>query len=207
VRPCLRVVTSSSIRLLTTKIQYKTVKVDFLLRLTQSITMALTQHERIFIQNQHASDFVTYLKSVWHVWPTLKYSHARRKASRLWKARKEWLKTLEPTPDSLKKNCDTCHSSFHAMWAPLVPITEEAPVGNSILTVTQWETMLDLEEPVEQQKNDVLCWGCKENQPNQLAHMDYGGCLYYDACDMGLVDPFDAISTLPPLPASPPSTD
>ena len=24
------------------------------------------------------------------------------------------------------------------------------------------------------------CWGCKSNppQPNQLAHMDYGGCLY-----------------------------
>ena len=21
------------------------------------------------------------------------------------------------------------------------------------------------------------CWGCRENQPNQLAHMDYGGCL------------------------------
>lgn len=22
------------------------------------------------------------------------------------------------------------------------------------------------------------CWGCKEDQPNQLAHMDPGGCLY-----------------------------
>lgn len=22
------------------------------------------------------------------------------------------------------------------------------------------------------------CWGCIENQPNQLAHMDSGGCLY-----------------------------
>lgn len=22
------------------------------------------------------------------------------------------------------------------------------------------------------------CWGCRENQPNQLAHMDYGGCLW-----------------------------
>ena len=22
------------------------------------------------------------------------------------------------------------------------------------------------------------CWGCKENQPNQMAHMDPGGCLY-----------------------------
>jgi len=23
-----------------------------------------------------------------------------------------------------------------------------------------------------------MCWGCKEDQPNQLAHMDPGGCLY-----------------------------
>lgn len=22
------------------------------------------------------------------------------------------------------------------------------------------------------------CWGCVEDQPNQLAHMDLGGCLY-----------------------------
>lgn len=22
------------------------------------------------------------------------------------------------------------------------------------------------------------CYGCKFDQPNQLAHMDYGGCLY-----------------------------
>jgi hypothetical protein len=171
--------------------------------------MALTEHEKIFIQNQDAPDFPSYLKSVWHVWPGLKYGQARRKASILWKARKDWLKTLEPTPARLKKNCDTYHSSFHAMWTPLVPITEEAPLGNSILTVTQWEYMLgpDLEEPEEQQKNEVTCWGCKENQANQLGHMDYGGCLYYDACDMGLADPFEAISALPPLPASPPSRD
>ena len=24
------------------------------------------------------------------------------------------------------------------------------------------------------------CCGCREDQPNQLAHMDYGGCLYTD---------------------------
>ena len=32
------------------------------------------------------------------------------------------------------------------------------------------------------------CWGCREEQPNQLAHMDPGGCLYKDACDNGLVE-------------------
>jgi hypothetical protein len=24
------------------------------------------------------------------------------------------------------------------------------------------------------------CLGCRENQPNQLAHIDYGGCLYVE---------------------------
>ncbi len=26
----------------------------------------------------------------------------------------------------------------------------------------------------------VDCWGCRENQPNQLAHMNVGGCLYQE---------------------------
>ena len=26
----------------------------------------------------------------------------------------------------------------------------------------------------------VVCWGCEEDQPNQLAHMDSGGCLYVE---------------------------
>lgn len=26
--------------------------------------------------------------------------------------------------------------------------------------------------------NNLTCQGCIENQQNQLAHMDYGGCLY-----------------------------
>ena len=24
----------------------------------------------------------------------------------------------------------------------------------------------------------TTCWGCIENQPNQFAHMEIGGCLY-----------------------------
>lgn len=26
----------------------------------------------------------------------------------------------------------------------------------------------------------ITCVGCTENQPNQLAHMDIGGCMYND---------------------------
>lgn len=29
--------------------------------------------------------------------------------------------------------------------------------------------------------SSVTCIGCLEEQPNQLAHMDYGGCMY-DEC-------------------------
>ncbi len=29
-------------------------------------------------------------------------------------------------------------------------------------------------------ENIITCQGCLENQPNQQAHMDFGGCLYLD---------------------------
>jgi len=29
-----------------------------------------------------------------------------------------------------------------------------------------------------QEINKITCQGCLEEQPNQQAHMDYGGCLY-----------------------------
>jgi len=156
--------------------------------------MALTEHEKIFIQNQDAPDFPSYLRSLWNFWPALRYSQARRKASKLWKARKAWLNTLEPSLRSLeKKRCKTCHSSFHEMWQPSLnnPIlTNDDDSPKTVLTLVQWEKILG---PLE-----VSCWGCKENQPNQLAHMDYGGCLYNDASDQAI---------LPLLPASPPSRD
>lgn len=30
---------------------------------------------------------------------------------------------------------------------------------------------------------ESTCWGCREDQPNQLAHMDPGGCLYMPSED------------------------
>jgi Ni,Fe-hydrogenase III component G len=43
-------------------------------------------------------------------------------------------------------------------------------------------TMKILEDVIKMLKNaspsPITCIGCLENQPNQLAHMDYGGCLY-----------------------------
>ena len=152
-------------------------------------TMALSEHERIFIQNQSAPDFHTYLKSVWRTWPTLTYNKACRKTSILWKARKELLKSLT------QKRCSSCQSSFHTMWGPLA----QANLGNdspkTTLTVTEWQ--LVFQEPPE-----ISCWGCKEGLANQQGHMEYGGCLYQSAIDMDLSEPID-LMMFPPLPPSP----
>ena len=139
--------------------------------------------EQLFIQNQHATNFKAYMTSVWQAWPSLKYAQVRRKASKLWKARKAWLKTLEPTPNRLKRNCDSCSSSFHDIWSQPVPAV--------IVSLVEWEDMIG---------DSRTCKGCKDHEQNQLGHMDYGGCLYQEACDMGLVD---YMQNLPPLPPSP----
>jgi len=69
-----------------------------------------TEDEQAFIQKQDASEFSVYLKAVSATWPNLRYLHARKKASKLWKARKEWLKHLEPTPHTLSSNSGILHA-------------------------------------------------------------------------------------------------
>ena len=148
--------------------------------------MALSEHERIFIQGQSALDFKTYLKSAWHTWPSLTYNQARRKASTLWKAQKGFN----------QKRFSRRQSSFHEIWGPLAQLNaggESSP--KTTLTVTEWN--LVFHEP-----DDVSCWGCKEGLANQQGHMEYGGCLYQSAIDMDLSEPID-LMMFPPLPASP----
>jgi hypothetical protein len=152
--------------------------------------MAFTEDEEHFVKSQNAPNFPTYLKSVWHVWSALKYAQARKKAAKLWKARKAWLSSLEPT--SRLKNCDTCYSSLHQIWIPT----------RTTLTVSQWDTLYvsGIQESPDV-KTIVSCWGCKEGHLNQLGHMSYGGCLYDSDTD------FRASYELITLPASPHSTD
>jgi hypothetical protein len=164
---------------------------------------ALNEKELAFVQKETTTDFPTYLRSVWNTWPTLKYSLARRKASKLWKSRKEWLKSLEPTQAVLgrtPRKCPTCVSTFHDQWAtPSSPILT-ASVLDSLVYSENLESISTLEEPSEIISS---CWGCREDQPNQLAHIDPGGCLYEEDS----VDGYDYLpSTLPLLPASPRST-
>ena len=45
----------------------------------------------------------------------------------------------------------------------------------------------DVDDDVDDDDDEVFekasCWGCQTNQPNQLAHMSRGGCLYCVASD------------------------
>ena len=36
------------------------------------------------------------------------------------------------------------------------------------------------EDGSTEELKDYICMGCLHNQPNQLAHMDIGGCLYQE---------------------------
>ncbi len=32
----------------------------------------------------------------------------------------------------------------------------------------------------DEEVREIICWGCIDDEPGQLAHMDYGGCLYME---------------------------
>lgn len=53
------------------------------------------------------------------------------------------------------------------------------------------ENIIDKYELKNKVQNGT-CWGCWEDQPNQLAHMDIGGCLWTDS--MELDNPLSPIS-------------
>ena len=40
------------------------------------------------------------------------------------------------------------------------------------------------EEEETDEEEQSCCWGCKEDQPNQMAHMDLGGCLYDESLEV-----------------------
>jgi len=43
------------------------------------------------------------------------------------------------------------------------------------------------QEQIEEETNEIIenpCWGCREQQPNQQAHMYPGGCLYSEEDDL-----------------------
>jgi len=67
---------------------------------------------------------------------------------------------------SLRRHCDNAETQKIVIDFVEAYIEEGLPrhEGNQILTNVGIST----------------CLGCRENQPNQLAHVDYGGCLYVE---------------------------
>lgn len=64
----------------------------------------------------------------------------------------------------------------------IIDITDNADLTDltDIPELVHVPDTLDSEESVKDSEatQEVNCTGCIENQPNQLAHMHFGGCLY-----------------------------
>jgi len=58
--------------------------------------------------------------------------------------------------------------------------TDEEAVRDAI---TLEETNDTTAETTDNTVAEVTCWGCREDQPNQMAHMERGGCMYMPQYD------------------------
>ena len=72
-------------------------------------------------------------------------------------------------------------------WAHIVCLKENKIIVSSyeleeenVQNAIQNKVPPNLQEAVNPVSKRRKCRGCIENQPNQMAHMDYGGCLYYE---------------------------
>jgi hypothetical protein len=100
-------------------------------------------------------EFINYYRSQK---PDLKQKMAQKRASKLWvhvKERREaavWAAAREERRAARERRRAT----------PAAPVAVVEPPSPSALP------------------SPPSCWGCAENQPNQLAHMEPGGCLYQE---------------------------
>ena len=46
---------------------------------------------------------------------------------------------------------------------------------------TKNTNIIKKDDNIDTQNDEISCWGCETDEPNQLAHMDIGGCLYNDS--------------------------
>jgi hypothetical protein len=98
---------------------------------------------------------------------------------------------LNSTDDNLSIHCEQCDRSLEDIHVDTMELPEVAldiaPSTNTSFTreplyintnVDEILANLDLSVPNTPRPTEITCQGCLEDQPNQLAHMDYGGCLY-----------------------------
>ena len=53
-------------------------------------------------------------------------------------------------------------------------------IERSNMSDTDDESVADDTEPIDTERDIITCRGCRDGQANQMAHMDYGGCLCND---------------------------
>ena len=108
----------------------------------------------------------------------------------------EILKAMQKVTEELKEeNTRLYHENallrgdagFQKEHHPLQGMLRLAPVDDDDESTSEdTEGHDDAEEHddvVEEVFGKSTCWGCQTNQPNQLAHMDPGGCLHFVASD------------------------
>ena len=106
----------------------------------------------------------------------------------------EILKAMQKVTEELKEeNTRLYHENallrgdkgFQQDQHPLQGMLRLAPVDDDESTSedTEEDTEEDVDDVVEEVFGKASCWGCQTNQPNQLAHMDPGGCLHCAVTD------------------------
>ena len=104
----------------------------------------------------------------------------------------EILKSMQKVTEELKEeNTRLYHENallrgdagFQKEHHPLQGMLRLAPVDDDD-EATSEDTEEDDDGEVEEEVfGKSTCWACQTNQPNQLAHMDPGGCLHFVASD------------------------
>lgn len=72
-----------------------------------------TQEDMSLVRYAKSRGYITFLSEVWREYPSLKLNEVSEKARLLWNARKEWLRCLEPTLETLNKcksECNACRT-------------------------------------------------------------------------------------------------
>ena len=107
----------------------------------------------------------------------------------------EILKAMQKVTEELKEeNTRLYHENallrgdagFQKEHHPLQGMLRLAPVDDddeSTSEDTEGHDDAEEHDDVEEVFGKSTCWGCQTNQPNQLAHMDPGGCLHFVASD------------------------
>lgn len=74
------------------------------------------------IQSTNASDYATFLTITKKSYPALNITQVTKMANILWKARKQWVDNLEPTPATLAQKSKASNSSFHKLWSNVADV-------------------------------------------------------------------------------------